>query len=165
MDGEQAGGCAGRSARALPDMEFLLGGTEIGVDGKERDVFAASSERRLDEKVEQSGVIASRPPRHEEAAAARRSERRLGDEGHECTGERGVERVAAVFEDFRGGRDGQLMPRRDHAFGLCHWPGLGGVAGRGKSRMRAAAPPIEAMHVALFRSPLGESRAPRFAAR
>ena len=96
-------------------MEFLLGRAEIGVDGEERDAFAAALERRLDEEVEQCSLVASGAPRHEEAAAAGRGEDRLGNKSHKGAGERGIEGIAAVFENFRGGRDGQLMPRRNHA--------------------------------------------------
>ena len=51
-----------------------------------------------------------------------RGEDGFGDERHEGAGDRGVEGIAAVFEDFRGGSDGELMPRRDHAFYAFHRP-------------------------------------------
>src|SRR5581483_2344430 len=121
VDGEEAGHDARRGTRAEPDVELLLGGAEIGVDRIEGDLaFRPSLERRLGEEVEQVGVVAAGAPRHEEAAPAGRGEYRLGDEGHEGGGERRVERVAAVIENFGCGARGQLMPGSNNAFAIAH---------------------------------------------
>ena len=125
VDGEQARHHAGRGARAEPDMKLLLGRAEIGVDRKELDLARRPAlERRLGEEIEQARGVAPGPARHEKAAAAGRGEHRLGDEGHEHAGKRRIEGVAAVLQDFRCGRRGQLMPRGDDAFALAHarWP-------------------------------------------
>ena len=118
-------------------MELLLGRAEIGMDGIEVDLARGPAlARRLGEEIEQGDGVASLPPRHEEAAAARRGEHRLGDEGHEQAGDAGVEGVAAVLQNFRGSPCGQLMTCRDHAFALAHARGLRRSAGCGKSGAR-----------------------------
>ena len=130
------------------DMELLLGRTEIGVDRVEVDLARrAPLAWRLGEEIEQGDLVASRPPRHEEAAAAGRGKHRLGDEGHEQAGDAGVEGVAAVLQNFRGGGGGQLMTCRDHAFALAHARGLRRSAGCGKSGARLSRCPALAVTV------------------
>ena len=125
VHGEEAGHHAGRRARPEPDMELLLGRAKIGVDGKELDLIRrAPLARGLAEEVEHCGLVASGPARHEETAAPRRGEHGLGDEGHEHAGQRSVEGVAAVLQDFGGGVCGQLMPRRNDGCSIPHPPRL-----------------------------------------
>ena len=133
VHGEEAGHDTRRRARSRPDMELLLGRTEIGIDGIDRDLACgAALQRRLDEKVEQRRIISPFAPRHEEAAASGRGEHGLGDEGHEDAGKGRVKGVAAILENFRCGARGQLMSRSNDAFALGHARGLRGTTLSGK---------------------------------
>ena len=79
-------------------MELLLGRTEIGIDRVEVDLARrAPLAWSLGEEIEQRDLVASRPPRHEEAAAARRGKHGFRDEGHEQAGDAGIKGVAAVL--------------------------------------------------------------------
>jgi hypothetical protein len=134
VHGEETGHHAGGGTRSEADMELLLSGAEIGVDGKELDlILLPPFARGLGEEVEEDGRVAFSLARHEEAAAARRGEHGLGDECHKDAGKRGVEGVAAVFQDFRRGGDRQFMARRDDCSSLAHGLCLRRSGRRGKS--------------------------------
>ena len=75
---------------------------------------ATAAARRLDEEVEQHGLLARR--RHEHVAAgAEPGQHRLGDERREHRRQRGVHGVAARAERVRAGLGGDGMARGDDA--------------------------------------------------
>jgi hypothetical protein len=106
-----------RAGGAGADVEHLHGVGEADLDGDERRVRRARLEPaagRLDEEVEQHGVLARR--RHEHVAAGPEpGEHRLRDERREHGGQRRVDRVAAGAEDLRAGSGGDGMARGDDA--------------------------------------------------
>src|SRR6516165_9235245 len=64
---------ARRRTGSKPDIELLLGRTEIGIDREERNlVWRPMPPRRLGEEIEQLHGVAALAPRHEETAAAGR---------------------------------------------------------------------------------------------
>ena len=84
-------------------MEFLGRGAEIGQDREEVELFGrAASARRLDEEIVEAGPALG-GARHQEAAAAQRAEHRLGNGRRAESGQRRVERVAAVVKDLTRG--------------------------------------------------------------
>ena len=98
-------------------MEDLDRVAEVDVDRAQRRVLGAVGEpaaRRLDEEVEQHGILAGRRGEHV-AARAEPGEHRLGDERGEHRRQRGVHGVAAGAEDLRAGRSGDGVARGDDA--------------------------------------------------
>src|SRR5262245_64208884 len=134
MYGKEPRHHAWRGARARTDIELLLDRTEIGIDRVEVELARWSPLAWcLGEEIEQRDLVTSRPPRHEEAAAARRGKHGFRNEGHEQAGDAGVKGVAAILQNFRRGGGSQLMTCRDHALSLAHARGLRRSARCGKS--------------------------------
>ena len=105
-------------------MEDLHGVPEGHVDRIElRRTAILPARGRLDEEVEQNGLLAGARDEHMPAGAQPR-EQRLGSERHQHRADGRIDRVAPGAQHLRAGLRGQGMPGGDDAV----FPGSGGLA-------------------------------------
>lgn len=101
-------------------MEFLRCGAEVRMDRKEiQSIDGGRAAWRVDEEVVEAG-IAIRGLRDQKATAGKRGEYRFHHASGHHGSEDGIERGAAVFENFDRCCRGFRMPAGDCAFRHLH---------------------------------------------
>jgi hypothetical protein len=127
VDGIEAREDAGDGARRRPDVELLgrllVEGHEHALDLRQPAAGGQVEPRDCGERVDQAGGAARRP-HHQEAAAARAGEARLGRPGHRAGGDDGVERVPAALQHVRARPGGDRVAGCDRC---SHGASLGRV--------------------------------------